>query len=81
MAINNFKNLEAEMEAKHPLPPDLEQKLHSNMNTFRFLGAVAELFLPKAVNVAIHLAGGRDQRGPDQPPVPRGPQEPGQERD
>jgi hypothetical protein len=71
---NNFKRLMEQDEALTPPPPiQIAHRVIGTMNTYRFMGDVTDLFLPKIFSTVLGMSGGPtnlpdDDLPPDQHP-------------
>lgn len=62
-SINNFQELEnQELDRMGEGPgravSNVNQKLHSNMRVFHFIGDIVELYFPKIVGLFVKMSGG-----------------------
>jgi hypothetical protein len=55
---NNLKKLQEEREAM--LPPELEERVSSQLGTMAYFGNLIELFVPNALQVVVRMVGGED---------------------
>ncbi|MEL6922702.1 MAG: hypothetical protein AAFO94_01560 [Bacteroidota bacterium] len=56
---NNFKLLEEEEARRYPgAPPEIEQKLKSEMGVMQAFGNILDMYLPKIIKVFVMIAGG-----------------------
>lgn len=59
---NNFKNLD---EDDFGPPENVLQNVEQTLGIFRYLGQIADVFLPKIVNTVIEMSGGKDSSEDD----------------
>ena len=56
---NNFQQLEEEIIQQYGQPPkSIFENLKQNLQTFKFLGEILELFFPTIVKLFINMSGG-----------------------
>ncbi len=70
MRTNNFKRLEEEEFNNMPEPPaEIQNNIVGQVNIFRFIGDIIDLYLPKVVDLFVQMSGGDSPsatRSPDQ---------------
>ncbi len=73
MRTNNFKRLEEEEFNNMPEPPaEIQNNIVGQVNLFRFIGDIIELYLPKVVDLFVQMSGG-DQSSARRSPEKHGP--------
>ena len=69
---NNFKNLD---EDDYGPPENIFYNVQETLGIFRYLGQIADIFLPKIVDIVVEMSGGNSIGGgestaPDRNPDP-----------
>ncbi|MCB0652240.1 MAG: hypothetical protein KDC85_13270 [Saprospiraceae bacterium] len=62
--MNNFQKLQEQQEEKYYSSKegeDLKKDLMGTLSTFRFIGSVIDVYLPRVVDMFIAIAGGGDE--------------------
>ena len=76
---NAFKELEQKQLPPNVLP-QIEQRVERSLDSFRFLGKIVEIYVPRVVHTIVELAGGGAKTdveepfqtpgaGPGEPPI------------
>ena len=73
--MNSFKDLEAEgIRAYQAVAGErVRRRLEGTMGTFRFIGQIVDIYLPRMVDTVIAMTGPTDEPPPAAPPPPAPP--------
>lgn len=66
--INNFKRIQEENEQKyeaHPLLEEIHMGLMKSLTTFKFVGQMVEMYVPRMIDTLVVAAGGSSEEQKD----------------
>jgi hypothetical protein len=71
--INNFKRLMEDEEMSLQVPPEVERNLQNKVDSYKNVGSILDLYVPKIIKVMMGFAGGTsdvDRFGQSSPTPP-----------